>query len=62
VTFLFIDIQGSTRRREEDSSAIRLAMAKHDEVVRPSIEVSGGGREDPGRPAELDSVAVRAGH
>jgi predicted ATPase len=42
VTFLFTDMEGSTRRWEEDPDAMRLAVAKHDEVVRRAIEANGG--------------------
>src|SRR6516165_10164365 len=38
VTFLFSDVEGSTRRWEEDPDAMRLAVAKHDECVRGAIE------------------------
>ena len=34
MTFLFTDMEGSTRRWEEDRDAMRLAVARHDEVVR----------------------------
>jgi predicted ATPase len=42
VTFLFTDIEGSTRRWEEDPGAMRDALARHDEVLRSSVESSGG--------------------
>ena len=42
VTFLFTDIEGSTRRWEADSEAMRTALALHDEVLRSSIEGNGG--------------------
>jgi class 3 adenylate cyclase len=42
VTFLFTDMEGSTRLWEEDPNAMRLAVAKHDEVVRGAIEANGG--------------------
>ena len=42
VTFLFTDIQGSTRRWEADPEAMRAALADHDEVVRTAIEDQGG--------------------
>jgi class 3 adenylate cyclase len=38
VTFLFTDIEGSTRRREVDAEAMRLALIVHDEVLRSAIE------------------------
>jgi class 3 adenylate cyclase len=42
VTFLFTDTEGSTRRWEEAPDAMRVAVAKHDEVVRRAIEANGG--------------------
>ncbi|HYO03467.1 MAG TPA: adenylate/guanylate cyclase domain-containing protein [Mycobacterium sp.] len=42
VTFLFTDIEGSTRRWEADADAMRKALAAHDEVLRNAIEVHGG--------------------
>jgi class 3 adenylate cyclase len=34
VTFLFTDVEGSTRRREADAEAMRAALAAHDEQLR----------------------------
>jgi predicted ATPase/class 3 adenylate cyclase len=42
VTFLFTDVEGSTRRWENDADAMRAALAVHDEVLRWAIEVHGG--------------------
>jgi predicted ATPase/class 3 adenylate cyclase len=42
VTFLFTDIEGSTRRWEADADAMRAALAVHDEVLRSAIEAHGG--------------------
>ena len=42
VTFLFTDIEGSTRRWEADAAAMRAALVAHDEVLRSSIEAQGG--------------------
>src|ERR1700755_2187508 len=42
VTFLFTDVEGSTRRWEADADAMRAAMAVHDEVLRKAIESHGG--------------------
>src|SRR3954467_3474369 len=42
VTFLFTDIEGSTRRWESDADAMRTALAAHDEVLRGAIEAHGG--------------------
>jgi predicted ATPase len=38
VTFLFTDIEGSTRRWEADAAAMRAALMAHDEVLRIAIE------------------------
>ena len=41
-TFLFTDIEGSTRRWEADPEVMRAALADHDDVVRSAIEAHGG--------------------
>jgi predicted ATPase/class 3 adenylate cyclase len=42
VTFLFTDVEGSTRRWESDADAMRAAMAAHDKVLRETIDAHGG--------------------
>ena len=42
VTFLFTDVEGSTRRWEKDPNEMRVALAAHDEVLREAIEAHGG--------------------
>ena len=42
MTFLFTDIEGSTRRWEADADAMRVALAAHDDVLRTAIEAQGG--------------------
>jgi predicted ATPase len=42
VTFLFTDVEGSTRRWEADAGSMRVALAAHDEVLRRAIEGHGG--------------------
>ena len=42
VTFLFTDIEGSTRRWEADADAMRAALLAHDEVLRTAIEAHDG--------------------
>src|SRR5712672_1330728 len=37
VTFLFTDIEGSTRRWESDAESMRAALLAHDEVLRTAI-------------------------
>ena len=40
VTFLFTDIEGSTRLWEAHPEAMRLALERHDELVRAAVERS----------------------
>ena len=42
VTFLFTDIEGSTRRWEADAGAMRSALAAHDAQVRNAIQAHDG--------------------
>jgi predicted ATPase/class 3 adenylate cyclase len=42
VTFLFTDIEGSTRLWQEHPDAMRGALARHDELIRDAIEGRGG--------------------
>ncbi len=42
VTFLFTDIQGSTKLWEQAPDAMRPALARHDALLRRSIEDNGG--------------------
>jgi predicted ATPase len=42
VTFLFTDVEGSTRRWETDADGMRVALTAHDEVLRTAIERHGG--------------------
>jgi class 3 adenylate cyclase len=42
VTFLFTDVEGSTRRWEKDADAMRAAMAAQDNVLRNAMETQGG--------------------
>ena len=50
VTFLFTDVEGSTRRWEADADGMRAAFAAHDEVLRlPHFETLI--RPEPIRPA-----------
>src|ERR1700693_6255456 len=41
-TFLFTDVEGSTRRWEADADAMRAALSAHDEALRSAIEAHGG--------------------
>ncbi len=42
VTFLFTDVEGSTRMWERDATAMRSALARHDGILRSAIEERGG--------------------
>jgi class 3 adenylate cyclase len=42
LTFLFTDVEGSTRRWEADPDGMRIALAAHDEVLRNAIVSHGG--------------------
>ncbi len=42
VTFLFTDLEGSTRRWEDHPEVMKVAMARHDSIVRTAIESRGG--------------------
>src|SRR6478752_4930570 len=42
VTFLFTDVEGSTRLWEEFPQAMQQALARHDQIVRDAIESGGG--------------------
>jgi hypothetical protein len=42
LTFVFTDIEGSTKLWERDSSVMQVALARHDEILRSSIEERGG--------------------
>lgn len=42
VTFLFTDIEGSTRRWEEQAASMRPALARHDAILEEAISDGGG--------------------
>jgi predicted ATPase/class 3 adenylate cyclase len=42
VTFLFTDLEGSTRLWDEHPEAMREALARHDEILRDAVEKRGG--------------------
>jgi class 3 adenylate cyclase len=42
VTFLFTDVEGSTRRWEADAESMRSALLAHDKVLRTAIEAHDG--------------------
>jgi predicted ATPase/class 3 adenylate cyclase len=42
VTFLFTDIEGSSRLWENHGDAMAVALARHDEILRGAIETKGG--------------------
>src|SRR5919202_3714675 len=42
VTFLFTDIEGSTKMWEHNAQAMQAALARHDDILRVAIEEHGG--------------------
>nr|MBA3451111.1 hypothetical protein [Chloroflexia bacterium] len=42
VTFLFTDIEGSTRLWERDAAAMRTAVARHDTLLRDAVTAHHG--------------------
>jgi class 3 adenylate cyclase len=42
VTFLFTDIEGSTKLWERHTATMRTALARHDEILQEAIEGHGG--------------------
>jgi class 3 adenylate cyclase len=42
VTFLFTDIEGSTRLWEQDPKAMSVALARHDDILQNATESRGG--------------------
>jgi len=56
VTFLFTDIEGSTRLWEEDPHRMRPALVRHDALCRTAVVESGADR--PRHARWLQSLAV----
>lgn len=42
VTFLFTDVEGSTRRWESDADTMRRDLVRHDAVLRAAVDAHGG--------------------
>src|SRR5215210_638716 len=42
VTFLFTDVEGSTRLWEEQPEAMKAALARHDEILRDAVQSHAG--------------------
>jgi len=42
VTFLFTDLESSTRLWDEQREAMKAALARHDEILRGAVEAQGG--------------------
>jgi len=56
VTFLFTDVEGSTRRWEADAEGMRAALAAHDEALRAAIQAQGGPRRRRHAPGRGDQI------
>jgi class 3 adenylate cyclase len=42
VTFLFTDLEGSTRLWEEQPGAMARALPRHDQILREAVDAHGG--------------------
>jgi class 3 adenylate cyclase len=42
LTFLFTDIEGSTRRWEADPDAMQVAVETHNQVLRDTVDANDG--------------------
>src|SRR6187551_3838538 len=42
VTFLFTDLEVSTRLWDQEPDAMRAALARHDKILRDAVEANGG--------------------
>ena len=64
MTFLFTDLEGSTRLWEEHPEAMHAALARHDGILRGAVEAQGGqvvkGRGD-GLHAVFEESVVKRG-
>ena len=69
MTFLFTDLEGSTRLWDQHPDAMRVALARHDEILRTAVEAQGGsvffdGGDGLGavfhRASDADNVATEA--
>jgi class 3 adenylate cyclase len=56
LTFLFTDIEGSTKMWERDPEAMQTALARHDEILRGTTEQHGGHVFKPWRPSGGSSL------
>ena len=48
VTFMFTDLEGSTRLWEERPELMEAALVAHDAILRESVELAGGAVVDHG--------------
>ena len=53
VTFLFTDVEGSTRRWEAYADAMRTALEAHNQVLREAVKYQAPGRHNAGCRSEL---------
>ena len=42
LTFLFTDIEGSTKRWDQFPQQMSAALARHDDILRQAIQANGG--------------------
>jgi class 3 adenylate cyclase len=61
VTFLFTDIEGSTRLWEQRPEAMRIALARHDALLHHAIEAHGGSVFKTMGDAFCDAFAMASG-
>ena len=61
VTFLFTDIEGSTKLWEQHPDSMRAALAGHDALLRNAIETNNGCVFKPAFPFSHSKVVLRFG-
>jgi class 3 adenylate cyclase len=61
VTFLFTDLEGSTRLWQEHPEEMRRALARHDELLREAIEGHSGLPDTSPRRVQNAPTETRAG-
>jgi hypothetical protein len=61
-TFLFTDIEGSTRLWEQDPERMRLAQARHDALLRSAVETHDGRGSGERRDETRERAAIARRH